>query len=43
MAGDIHDIGKDIVTFLLDVNNFEVHDLGIDVPAQKFVDTIKES
>ena len=42
VAGDIHDIGKDIVTFLLDVHNFEVHDLGIDVPAQKFVDTIKE-
>lgn len=42
VAGDIHDIGKDIVSFMLDVNNFEVHDLGIDVPAQKFVDAIKE-
>jgi len=42
VAGDIHDIGKDIVTFMLDVNGFEVHDLGIDVPAQKFVDTIQE-
>ena len=42
VAGDIHDIGKDIVTFLLDVNNFDVHDLGIDVPAQKFVDAIKK-
>jgi 5-methyltetrahydrofolate--homocysteine methyltransferase len=42
VAGDIHDIGKDIVAFMLDVNNFEVHDLGIDVPAEKFVDKIKE-
>jgi methanogenic corrinoid protein MtbC1 len=41
VAGDIHDIGKDIVVFMLDVNGFEVLDLGIDVPAQKFVDTIK--
>ena len=43
VAGDIHDIGKDIVVFMLDVNGFEVLDLGIDVPAQKFVDTIKGS
>jgi 5-methyltetrahydrofolate--homocysteine methyltransferase len=41
VKGDIHDIGKDIVVFLLDVNSFEVHDLGVDVPAQKFVDAIK--
>lgn len=40
--GDIHDIGKDIVTFMLDVNGFTVHDLGVDVPAQKFVDSIRE-
>jgi len=43
VAGDIHDIGKDIVVFMLDVNGFEVYDLGVDVPAQKFVDKIKES
>jgi len=43
VAGDIHDIGKDLVVFMLDVNGFEVVDLGIDVPAQKFVDTIKET
>ena len=42
VEGDIHDIGKDIVTFLLDVNGFEVHDLGVDVPRQKFVDAIRE-
>jgi len=43
VAGDIHDIGKDIVVFMLDVNGFEVYDLGVDVPAQEFVDKIKES
>lgn len=43
VAGDIHDIGKDIVVFMLDVNGFEVYDLGVDVPAKKFVDRIKET
>jgi len=43
VAGDIHDIGKDLVVFMLDVTGFEVLDLGIDVPAQKFVDAIKQS
>jgi methanogenic corrinoid protein MtbC1 len=35
VAGDIHDIGKNLVVFMLDVSGFEVTDLGIDVPAQK--------
>jgi methanogenic corrinoid protein MtbC1 len=39
--GDIHDIGKDIVSFMLDISGFEVIDLGIDVPASAFVDKIK--
>ena len=43
VAGDIHDIGKDIVVFMLDVNGFEVLDLGVDVPAETFVTTIQES
>jgi methanogenic corrinoid protein MtbC1 len=43
VAGDIHDIGKDIVVFMLDVNGFEVYDLGVDVPVQTFIDKIKES
>jgi 5-methyltetrahydrofolate--homocysteine methyltransferase len=43
VAGDIHDIGKDIVVFMLDVSGFEVTDLGIDVPAQKFINAIKET
>ena len=42
VAGDIHDLGKDIVEFMLDINGFEVIDLGVDVPVNKFVDAIKE-
>jgi 5-methyltetrahydrofolate--homocysteine methyltransferase len=42
VQGDIHDIGKDIVVLMLDVNGFDVMDLGIDVPPQKFVDAIKD-
>ncbi|HUS71245.1 MAG TPA: cobalamin-dependent protein [Anaerolineae bacterium] len=42
VEGDIHDIGKDIVVFMLDVNGFEVLDLGIDVPPGKFVEAIKD-
>ena len=43
VAGDIHDIGKDIVVFMLEVSGFAVYDLGIDVPVQTFVDKIKET
>ena len=42
VKGDIHDIGKNIVTFLLDANGFEVKDIGIDQPPEKFVEGIKE-
>ena len=42
VAGDIHDIGKDVVGFLLDVNNFEVKDIGVDVPAEVFVEKVRE-
>jgi len=42
VAGDIHDIGKDIVTFMLDVSGFDVLDLGIDVPASTFVEKTRE-
>jgi 5-methyltetrahydrofolate--homocysteine methyltransferase len=38
--GDLHDIGKNIVTFMLDINGFEVRDIGIDVPVQTFIDEI---
>ena len=39
--GDLHDIGKNIVTFMLDINGFEVKDIGVDVPVQTFIDEIK--
>ncbi len=42
VKGDIHDIGKNIVTFMLDASGFEVRDLGVDVPAEKFVEAIRE-
>jgi 5-methyltetrahydrofolate--homocysteine methyltransferase len=42
VAGDVHDIGKDVVGFMLDVNNFEVKDIGVDVPAEMFVHTVRE-
>ena len=42
VAGDIHDIGKDVVVLMLDVNGYDVHDLGIDVPVEKFVAAIDE-
>ena len=35
--GDVHDIGKNIVASMLEVNGFEVHDLGVSVEAQEFV------
>jgi 5-methyltetrahydrofolate--homocysteine methyltransferase len=39
--GDLHDIGKNIVTFMLDINGFEVKDIGIDVPVDRFIEEIK--
>jgi corrinoid protein of di/trimethylamine methyltransferase len=38
VQGDTHDIGKNLVRIMLEVSGFDVHDLGRDVPAQKFVD-----
>ncbi len=43
VAGDIHDIGKNLVVFMLEVAGFEVIDLGVDVSVQKFVETVKET
>jgi 5-methyltetrahydrofolate--homocysteine methyltransferase len=42
VKGDIHDIGKNIVVFMLDANGFEVLDLGVDVPPQKFVEAVRD-
>lgn len=43
VEGDIHDIAKDIVAFMLDVNGFDVTDLGVDVPPAKFVEATKQT
>jgi len=40
--GDLHDIGKNIVSFMLDINDFEVKDIGIDVPVKKFIEEIND-
>ena len=39
--GDLHDIGKNIVGFMLDINGFEVKDIGVDAPIATFIDEIK--
>ena len=43
VQGDIHDIGKNIVITLLKGAGFDTVDLGVDVPAEKFVQAVKES
>jgi methanogenic corrinoid protein MtbC1 len=40
---DIHDIGKDLVYFMFDLNGFDVIDLGVDVPPEKFVDAVEDN
>jgi corrinoid protein of di/trimethylamine methyltransferase len=42
VQGDIHEIGKTLVATMLTANGFEVHDLGVDVSAQKFLDKVRE-
>ncbi len=43
VRGDIHDIGKNIVAVMLEAADFEVNDLGVDVPSDRFVSKTKES
>ncbi len=42
VQGDIHEIGKTLVATMLAANGFEVHDLGVDVSSQQFVDAVRE-
>ena len=43
VEGDLHDIGKNLVALMVESAGFEVIDLGVDVPAAKFVEAIKEN
>ena len=43
VQGDIHDIGKDLVVNMVKANGFEVTDLGVDIPPEKFIATLKET
>lgn len=42
VAGDIHDIGKNMVGTLLKANGFKVHDLGVNIQADKFIEAVVE-
>jgi methanogenic corrinoid protein MtbC1 len=42
VEGDIHDIGKNILISLLEVEGFNIVDLGVDVPPERFVEAIRE-
>lgn len=42
VKGDIHDIGKDLVVTMLRGANYEVHDLGVDVPSERFIKALSE-
>ena len=43
VRGDIHEIGKSLVATMLAANGFEVHDLGVDVPTERFVETVRQT
>jgi len=42
VKGDLHDIGKNLVVMMIEGGGFDVIDLGIDVPASRFVEAVKE-
>jgi 5-methyltetrahydrofolate--homocysteine methyltransferase len=42
VKGDIHEIGKNLVGMMLSTSGFEVHDLGVDVAPERFVDAARE-
>ena len=43
VAGDLHDIGKNLVSMMIESAGFEVIDLGVDVPVEKFLDAYNEN
>lgn len=43
VAGDLHDIGKNLVSMMIESAGFEIIDLGVDVPVEKFISTLEEN
>jgi 5-methyltetrahydrofolate--homocysteine methyltransferase len=43
VRGDVHDIGKNLVVAILRAIGYEVHDLGVDIPPEKFVTALRET
>jgi 5-methyltetrahydrofolate--homocysteine methyltransferase len=43
VEGDIHEIGKNLVAMMVETNGFDVIDLGVDVPPERFVETVKKN
>lgn len=43
VKGDLHDIGKNLVSMMLESSGMTVHDLGVDIPPEDFVDKIKQT
>jgi len=43
VEGDLHDIGKNLVSLMIESAGFDIVDLGVDVPAEKFIEAIKEN
>ncbi|MDN5293380.1 MAG: 5-methyltetrahydrofolate--homocysteine methyltransferase [Eubacteriales bacterium] len=42
VEGDLHDIGKNLVNMMLETNGFKVHDLGVDVKTDQFIEAVKQ-
>jgi corrinoid protein of di/trimethylamine methyltransferase len=43
VVGDMHDIGKNLVALMVEAAGFEIIDLGVDIPAEKFVEAVKSN
>lgn len=43
VAGDLHDIGKNLVAMMIESSGFTVIDLGVDVPKEKFIEAVKQN
>jgi methylmalonyl-CoA mutase cobalamin-binding domain/chain len=43
IEGDIHDLGKNIVSYMLRAAGYQIYDLGVDVPPERFIEAIRET